>query len=157
MTDDFDRMFGSHPQRRPSFAERVGGAPPEPPSAATGDGAVSASPYRAYGFLPAGVGEACEVASWVDGTDIPDGIEFQYRLLMDVGFTGRNETELRIHLPACIVLVQGQMLRELRKKLARHTVTFVQQWNPKVWKERPPEGEPFIERIRIIRNVADAE
>lgn len=156
MSDDFDLMFGSAPKPRPRFTERVGGAPAEePPSAALGEGAASTAAYRAFGFLPAGVGEACEIAGWVDGTDIAEGIEFQYRFLMDVGFTGENE--LRLYLPNCIVVVQGRMLRDLRKRLARRTVTFIQQWNAKVWKERPTEGECFIERIRFIRTTSDVE
>lgn len=151
MSDEFDRIFGARPTPRPSFTERVAPREPAapPPNPTQGDGATTKGPYRAFGFFPTGsAGEACEVARWVDGTEIAEGIEFQYRFLMQIGFVG--EEELRLFLPDCIVIIHGKRLRELRKKLARRMVTFIQQWNARVWASHP-SGEPIVERIEIVR------
>jgi hypothetical protein len=146
--DDFDKVFGSKPKPT-SFTERVSKpdttGPSDPKEAKAGSG-----PYKPYGFLPTGnVNETCEVARWIEGTEIPEGIEFQYRFLMEVGFVG--EEQLRLKLPDCIVVIDGMYLRDLRKKLARRQVTFVQQYSQRVWPTPPPKGEPLIEKIEVVR------
>ena len=155
MTDDNGLGF-----RRPAtFAERF--ARPEPerdhaPGVASAEVAepseatVGSGSYKPYGFLPSGkIGETCEVLRWIENTETPEGIVFQYRFLMQVGFVG--ETQLRLFLPDCIVVIEGERLLDLRQKLARRRVTFVQQYSPLVWPARPPKGEPIIERVQVAR------
>lgn len=145
MSDDFDQVFGA---RRPNFAERVAGDGKARPPAAV----PTASPdgdYKPFGFLPTGIGESCEILRWADGTDVPEGIEFQYRFLMQIGFVG--EEELRLMLPETIVVIEGQNLRELRRKLARRQATFVQQYSKLVWPKAPAKGEPLVSRIQFVR------
>ncbi len=144
MSDEFDQVFG-----RPSFAERVGRDAPPPAEPEHSEGAVSNEPYKPFGFMPSGtVGESCDVQRWIDNTEIAEGIEFQYRFLMQIGYVG--EEQLRLFLPDCIVVIEGRFLRELRKKLARRMVTYIQQYNPRVWAP-PGNGETVIERIDIVR------
>lgn len=151
MTDsDFDKAFGSA-ARPPSFVQRVG----KPDAATNGEASVGGSAYKPYGFLPTGtINETCEVVRWIEGTEIPEGIEFQYRFLMRVAFVG--EEQLRLFLPDCIVVIEGDHLLDLRKKLARRQVTFMQQWSPRVWAARPPKGEPIVEKIEVVRPESGA-
>lgn len=147
--DDFNDVFGSKP-KPPSFTERVG----KPDAPAAGGDAKEAKPgsgpYKAYGFLPSGnIGETCDVQRWLEKTEIAEGIEFQYRFLMQIGYVG--EEQLKLFLPDCIVVIEGMYLRDLRKKLARRQVTFIQQYSPKVWPTPPPKGEPVIENIEVVR------
>ena len=133
MSDDFDAVFGNQPGYRPiTFTERV--SRPEtttPPPAA--EVMTGSEPYKAFGFLPAGnVVETCDVRRWIDGTNIAEGIEFQYRFLMQVGYVG--DEQLRLLLPHCLSLIEGVMLAPLRSKLARRQVTFIQQMNRAIWK-----------------------
>jgi len=108
-----------------------------------------AGAYRAFGFLPSGIGESCDIQRWVDGTEIPVGLEVQYRFLLSIAYTG--EEELKLYLPECIVVITGANLRELRKKLARRQCTFIMQYSPNVWPEAPSRGEPVIDAIEILR------
>jgi hypothetical protein len=106
--------------------------------------------YRAYGFIPAGtINQSCEVRSWVDGTDVPDGVVFFYRLLMQIAYTGTDE--LRLMLPDSIIVLTGRNLEPLRHQLTRQLVTFVQQFSRKVWGSPVSMGETCIERIEIVR------
>ena len=155
---DFDQVFGRRPEPRSSFAERARpsqafGGRNDPVAAMAIEAAteqLAPGVYKAFGFIPAGtINQSCEVRSWVDGTDVPDGLVFFYRLLMDIGFTGT--TELRLKLPDCIVVLTGQNLDSLRQQLTRQLVTFVQQFSKKVWAATAGPGEPLIERIEIIR------
>ena len=128
---DFDKAFGSN-GRSASFANRVG--KPE----VNGETFVGSGPYKAFGFLPTGtINETCEIVRWVDGTEIPEGIDFQYRFLMQVGFIG--DEQLKLFLPDCIVVIEGRNLRDLRKKLARRQATFIQQYSARVWPKSPPK------------------
>lgn len=146
--DDFDKAFGSSP-KPPSFAERVG----KPEATGSGDpkeAKAGSGPYKPYGYLPTGnVNETCDVQRWLEQTDIAEGLEFQYRFLMQIGYVG--EEQLRLFLPDCIVVIEGMYLRDLRKKLARRQVTFIQQYSPKVWPTPPPRGEAVIEKIEVVR------
>jgi hypothetical protein len=144
--NDFESAFGT----KASFAERVGRADAAAPPAEPNETHAGSGQYKPYGFLPTNtVGETCDVQRWLDATGIAEGIEFQYRFLMQIGYVG--EEEIRLFLPDCIVIIEGKNLRELRKKLARRQVTFIQQHSAKVWPYRPPVGEPLIEKIQVIR------
>lgn len=153
MSDDFDAIFSGRQGTKPTFVERTGRVvkpeiAPEPATAGSGEVALP-NTYKAFGFLPTAVGESCDVQRWVDGTEIPEGIELQYRFLLQIAYTG--EEELKLYLPECIVLITGQNLRDLRKKLARRQVTFIQQYSPKVWPKGAPKGEAVVEAIEILR------
>lgn len=157
MTDDFDRVFGARTPNTPGFAQRLGRPAPDPIAApATGhpkESLAGVGPYKPYGFMPAAnIGETCDVQRWLDGTEIAEGIEFQYRFLMQIGYVG--EEQIKLFLPDCIVVVEGRHLRDLRKKLARRQVTFIQQFNGRVWPS-VPVGEPVIERVEIARSAAE--
>lgn len=148
--DDFNRVFGARQPNHPSFTDRVsrgdsfGGR--ADPAAET---SVGSGPYKPYGYLPTGnVGESCEVRSWVKGSDVAEGVVFQYRFLMQVGFVG--DELLRLMLPDAIVVIEGKGLTELRQKLARRMVTFVQQYHPGIW-PGSPSGEPIIDKIEVVR------
>lgn len=158
MSDDFDQVFGRRPEPRASFAERVGQSQAfggrNDPVAAMALEAASEQPtpglYKAYGFIPAGtINQNCEVRSWVDGTDVPEGTTFYYRLLMQIQFTGT--TELRLMLPDSVIVLTGRNFDPLRQALTRQLVTYVQQFSKKVWSAAVGPGETMIERIEIIR------
>lgn len=147
--DDFNDVFGKKP-KPPSFAERVG--KPDAPAAGgdSNEAKAGSGPYKPYGFLPSGnIGETCDVQRWLEKTDIAEGIEFQYRFLMQIGYVG--EEQIKLFLPDCIVVIDGMYLKDLRKKLARRQVTFIQEYSPKVWPTPPPKGEPVIEHIDVVR------
>jgi hypothetical protein len=150
-TDAFDRAFGSVSSTRAggmTFAERLGRADARPSEAT--EQVAGTGQYKPYGYLPTNsIGETCDVQRWLDGTEVAEGVEFQYRFLMQTGYVG--EEQIRLFLPDCIILIEGRNLRELRKKLARRQVTFIQQYSPKVWPEQPMPGEAFISRIQVLR------
>jgi hypothetical protein len=154
---DFDRVFGRRPEGR-GFVERVGGSQPlggrNDPVGAMALEAASEEPvpgiYKAFGFIPAGtINQSCEVRSWVDGTDIADGVVFFYRLLMQIGFTGTNE--LRLMLPDNIVVLTGRNLEPLRLALTRQLATYIQQHSKRIWSASVGSDETFIERIEVVR------
>lgn len=146
---DFDQAFGTT-QRPTNFAQRLGKPEPLGESQTT----VGTGAYKPYGFMPNGITETCEVVRWMEGTEVAEGIEFQYRFLMQVGFVG--EEQLKLFLPDCIVVIDGKHLGDLRKKLARRQCTFIQQFSSRVWPKLRPHGEPLIETIQIVRpNAGD--
>jgi hypothetical protein len=147
--DDFNDVFGGKP-KPPSFAERV--AKPDAPAAGgeAGEASVGSGPYKPYGYLPSGnIGLTCDAQRWLEKTEIAEGTEFQYRFLMRVDYVG--EEQIKLFLPDCIVVIEGMYLKDLRRKLARRQVTFIQQYPPKVWPTPPPKGEPVIENISVVR------
>ena len=150
---DFEQAFGT--TARPiGFAQRLGGkAEPAALTDQSGGNAVTvvgSGAYKPYGYMPAGTFNAsCEIVRWIDGTDEFEGIEFPYRLLLEVTFSG--DEQLRLHLPTCIVVIDGKQLRDLRRKLMRQQVTFMQQYSPKVWPNAKPQGEAIIEAIQVVR------
>lgn len=161
--DDFNAVFGHRQEPRPSFVERVARPGVPPPTmaprprrdlAAETEAATRAiaedGQYKAFGFIPAGqLNPSCEVRSWMDGTTVPDGTVFFYRLLLQIGFPG--DDELRLMLPDAIFVVRGRNLDPLRAALTRHQATFVQQYSPRVWHQAPPGGLTLIEHIEIVR------
>ena len=145
--NDFDQVFGP---TKPSFAAKLGRAEPAPMNGEAKDESTAGAQYKPYGFLPTGtINETCEVVRWIEGTEIQEGIDLQYRFLMQVGFVG--DEQLRLFLPDCIVVIDGQHLRSLRKKLARRQVTFIQQYNARVWPVSPLKGETIVGKIEIVR------
>jgi hypothetical protein len=151
--DDYQELFGGgRPVERPSFAARVGRAEPAAaPPVGTPTEEAGSGAYKAFGFVPTSVGECCDVQRWLDGTPIAEGIEFQYRFLIQVGYVG--EEQIKLFLPDCIVVIEGRRLRELRRKLARRQVTFIQQYSPLVW-PAPAPGEPIVTSIAVVRPQA---
>ena len=149
MSDDFEQAFGVGRSTRP-FADRVGRADsPLRSTEAQGEGSAD-NTYRAYGSLASGeIGETCDVRRWLDGTDMPEGIEFQYRFLMQIGYVG--EEEIKLFLPDCIIVVGGRNLRDLRKRLARRQVSFIQQFSARIWPAVEKPSEPAIETVLVVR------
>ena len=147
MTDDFMSTFSPRPR---SFAERVGGSDaPADALLPLKEEVVGNGPYKPYGFLPTGtINETCDVQRWLDGTEMPEGIEFQYRFLMQIGYIG--EEQIKLFLPDCIILIEGKNLRDLRKKLARRQITFIQQFNTRVWPKHPDAGEPVVDATSVL-------
>ena len=158
MSDDaFDEVFGQRPARG-SFQERVargeafgGRVDPRPAMAAE---AASATPepgiYKAFGFVPSGnLNPTCEVRRWMDGTEVPEGTVFFYRLLMQIAFSG--EDELRLVLPDMVIHITGARLDLLRQSLMRGQATFIQQWSKRVWAMPPADGETLVRSIEFIR------
>jgi hypothetical protein len=107
---------------------------------------VGSGSYKAYGHTPTNELETCDVTWWLTG-QIPQGQEIQYRFLVRVGYIG--DDQLHLMLTDAIIAIKGKNLRDLRKRLMRQRVTFIQAFNPGIW-PRPPEGEPLIEKIRIL-------
>lgn len=153
--EDFDQMFGrTPPEQRPSFVERVTrgealGGRVEAPEAMSPESETirpASDGYRAFGMMPSSqVHASCELRWWMEGTTVPEGLAFPYRLLMEVGFSG--EDTLRLLLPDKVVEIVGEGIEPLRQGLMRQRVTFVQQWSQLVWRAAPSEGV----RVKIIR------
>jgi hypothetical protein len=143
MSGDFDEMFQS--KAGGSWAHRV--AEPQVDAPDEGEQAVGSGPYKPYGFTPSQDLETCDITWWLKG-QIPRGQEIQYRFLVRVGYLG--DEDLQLMLTDCIIHIEGKNLRDLRKRLTRRRVTFIQAFNPTVWPQLPPEGEPLIERISIL-------
>jgi hypothetical protein len=155
---DFDKVFGERTDPRPSFAKRVAqgqafGGRHDPIAGMAIEAAtekLEPAVYKAFGFIPAGtVNQSCEVRTWVDGTDVPDGVVFFYRLLMQIAFT--STTELRLMLPDTIIVLTGQNLEPLRLSLTRQHATYIQQHSRRVWPSPMASAETLIDRIEIIR------
>jgi hypothetical protein len=156
---DFDQVFGRRPEPKQSFVQRVGGgqpvsAHPDPIAAMTVEAATNnlaeMAAYKAFGFIPSGtINQSCEVRSWVDGTQVPDGVVFFYRLLMEIAFTGTDE--LRLKLPDSIIVLTGRNLEPLRLALTRQLATYVQQHSKRIWSAPVRADETLIERIEVIR------
>jgi hypothetical protein len=139
MTHEFEE-FLSRPHT--SWTGRTGKAsPPTDDTAEAADGR-----YRAFGSTPTDELDACNVSWWLTA-DVPQGQEFQYRFLMRVGYIG--DTTLHLFLSDCIIHVEGRNLGELRKKLARQKVTFIQAFNPNLW-AMPIAGEPWVDKIVLL-------
>lgn len=155
--DEFDRMFGRKPpDARPSFVDRVTrgeafGSRQEPPEPALETEALMSTSdgYRAFGMMPASqVHASCELRWWMEGTTVPEGLAFPYRLLMEVGFSG--DDTLRLLLPDKVVEIEGEQLDPLRQGFMRQRITLVQQWSPLVWRSRPTE-QTWVSTIRTVR------
>lgn len=142
MSSDFDEMFG-----RPngSWAQRMGeGRPAASPAAEpaeTPDGS-----YKPWGFTPSDDQDSCDVRWWLTA-EIPQGLEFDYRFMQRIGWIG--DDQLHIALSDCLIAIEGRGLLELRKKLARRRVTFIQAFNPLVWPE-PQPGLPLVGKVTVL-------
>lgn len=143
MSREYDELF----QRQPGgWAQRVGSElpptpAPEAPARSTEDGL-----YRAYGTTPTDELEGCDIAWWL-GHDTPQGQEVQYRFIVRIGYVG--DDQINLMLTDAIISIEGRNLRDLRKRLSRRRVTFIQAFNPRVW-PKPADEEPIIERVSIL-------
>jgi hypothetical protein len=146
--NDFDRVFSTFAPARPAtYVERV--TKPEPAIVPANDVLPEGTGYKAFGFLPSGnIGDTCDVQRWVDGTNEAEGIEFQYRFLLRLGY--RGDQEIRLYLPDCIVVIEGRHLRELRKKLSRRQVTYIQQYSKLTWALPVPANDTLIQSISLV-------
>ncbi len=139
MSNDFDDVF----QNRGGWAQRVSEPRVQPE-------AVEQRPepgaYRAFGYTPTDDLETCDIAWWLGG-DTPQGQEIQYRFLVRVGYFG--DECLQLMLTDAMIVIEGKNLRELRKRLTRAKVTFIQAFNPRIW-PKPPEGEAIVEKVSLL-------
>ncbi len=87
------------------------------------------------------------------GTEVPQGVVFQYRFLMQVGYVG--EEMLKLSFPDSIVVIEGRRLGELRQKLSRRMASFIQQYHVKLWPDHPT-NQACVERIEIVRPKDDS-
>jgi hypothetical protein len=154
MTDssDFDELFGGNGERRTSsFAKAVHkDAPQQPVASEPKESTVGSTHYKPYGFMPAGnYHDVCDIQWWMDGTPFAQGTVISYRFLVRLGYLG--EEELQLFCTDVIIKIQGRHLRDLRWKLGRRMVTFISQYNPMIWPEPPPQGEPVVTRIELMR------
>ena len=132
-----------------TFAQRLGRSETAP-QAAPGEQTAGSGAYKPYGFLPSGtIHETCDVQAWVENTQIAQGVEVQYRFVTRLEYFG--EEQIKLFLPDCIVVIDGMYLRDLRKKLARRQVTYIQQYSPRVWQQAPGKGETLVEKITVTR------
>ena len=140
MTGDFDETF-----QRPGggWANRVAEPRVAPPE---GEQVVGTGPYKPYGYAPTDDLETCDIAWWLKG-QIPQGQEIQYRFLVRVAYIG--DDVLQLMMTDCIITIEGRNLRDLRKRLTRRRVTFIQAFHPVVWPAEPVASEPFIGQITI--------
>ena len=148
---DFEHVFGGGAAAgRANFAERLGRTDPARANGAAASVETAGSgTYKPYGFLPTGtINEAFHLTSWVPGTLIKESHSFPYRLLLE---TASGEAQLKLHLPTGIVVIDGKNLLDLHDKIWRKQVTFIAEYSSKVWPDRPPQGEPIIEKITIVR------
>lgn len=151
---DYSELFGgSSEPNRPGFAQRFAREQAPAPAPDGNEQSAGSGAYKPYGFMPAGFGESCDVRRWMDATEIAEGIEFQYRFLMQIGYVG--DEQIKLFLPDCIVVVEGRALRDLRKKLARRQATFIQQFSPMVWSS-PPVHEALVTSVSVLRTTGDA-
>lgn len=158
MSDDaFDDVFGQRPERQ-SFQERVirgeafgGRSAPLPGMAAElADAPPVPGVYKAFGHVPVGnLNPSCEVRRWLDGTEIPEGTVFFYRLLMQIAFSGVDE--LRLVFPDMVVVLTGSRLDLLKHAVMRGQATFIQQWSGRVWNQPPAAGEAIVRAIEFVR------
>ncbi|MDO9223600.1 MAG: hypothetical protein Q7U20_07800 [Caulobacter sp.] len=140
MSHDFDEMFQ---RANGTWTQRVSDPRPNAPE---GEQAAGSGLYKPYGYTPADDLETCEIAWWLpDGTI--QGQEVQYRFLIRLHYVGNDQ--LTLFLTDCVITLEGRNLRDLRKRLARRRVTFIQAFHPKVW-PNPPEGDPLIARIGVL-------
>lgn len=158
--DEFRRAFGVEPPARPSHAERVdparSDAEREPLSREKKEVLVGATDYHPYGYMPGGA-QDCDVQAWNPlRADMPEGVVFDYRLLLRIGYGAldlSNETMfLRLFLPECIINIEGRYLHDLKARLRRREVSFMQEFSPMVYQmpaSRLPAGEPVITKIII--------
>lgn len=149
---EFDRTAIAVAQQ--SFTERLGRGQPLPAQPTAAPAPVGT--YRAFGAMAAeGITETCDIQGWMENTSIATGIELQYRFLMQVGYVG--EEQLKLFLPDCIVVIDGQHLLKLRKALARRQCNFIQQYSSRIWPQAPEKGETLVERITITRPSEEAQ
>ena len=145
MSDDIEEMFDLEPRR--TFTDRV--AKRSTASDTQIQLPSQLTNYEPYGYLGGGrAEEGCAIYTWLDGTQIPTGTEFPWRLYMGTDF--HNDTELRILLPHRIILIEGRRLDELRQKLRRGSVNFIQEFHAALW-PLPTTSSPLIEKIQIIK------
>ena len=152
------RDFFRKPPEGGSHADRV--APERSPAA---DAAplpydVGSTEYKAYGVMPGGSSD-CDVRAWKPlRMDMPEGAMFDYRLLTMIRYSALDldgrQWEVDLMFPDMIIRLIGRNLEDLRFKLRRRQIAFIQQYSPRVHHvpiDRLPEGDPVIEQIHIMQ------
>lgn len=87
---------------------------------------------------------------------------FDYRLLTMIRYSALDlegrQWEVDLMFPDTIIRLIGRHLEDLRFRLRRRQVSFIQQYSPRVYPvpiDKLPAGEPVIEQIYIMQ-VSDA-
>jgi hypothetical protein len=132
-----------------SFTERIGRTDPKAVVNEAGEALAGTGAYKAFGYMPSGIAETCDIQGWLENSETAHGVEVPFRYIMQIGYVG--EEQIKLFLPDCIIVIEGAYLRELRKMLARRQCTFIQQFSQRVWRDPPPKGEAIIEKIAIVR------
>ncbi|HEY4942296.1 MAG TPA: hypothetical protein VII56_12785 [Rhizomicrobium sp.] len=139
MSNEFDDIF----QRSSAWTQRVNDVRPNAPD---GEQIVGSGPYKPYGYTPADDLDTCDITWWLVG-DVPQGQQIAYRFLIRASYIG--DDQLHLILSDCILAIEGKHLHDLRKRVMRGRVTFIQAFNPRVW-PKPPDGEPIVTKIRLL-------
>lgn len=154
MNDEFERLFrptATHGERvRPGASAKGHDAPDEK------EVLVGSTDYHPYGYRPGGAPD-CDIQAWHKlRRDIPEGMSFDYRMLLRIGYggldVGGDAMFLRLFLPDCIIQIEGQHLHELRQKLRRREISFIQEFSELVFGMKAsqlPAGEPVISSVWI--------
>ncbi|WMS45345.1 hypothetical protein RDV64_23515 (plasmid) [Acuticoccus sp. MNP-M23] len=163
MAQDPKSFFGRDPDvtTRPSHAERVApqrsdGARPQADTPI--EHKIGSTDYKAYGVLTGGSSD-CDVRKWKElRMDLPEGVMFDYRLLSMVSYSALDldgiEQEIDLMFPDCIIRLIGRHLDDLRLKIRRRQVSFIQEYSPMVYKtpvDRLPDDEPVITKIYVMQ------
>ena len=151
------RDFFRQPAASGSHAERVA------PERAGGEAApspydVGSTEYKAYGVMPGGSSD-CDVRGWKAlRMDMPEGVLFDYRLLTMIRYSALDLEgrmwEVDLMFPDTIIRLIGRNLEDLRFRLRRRQVSFIQQYSPRVHPvpiDKLPVGEPVIEQVHIMQ------
>ena len=155
----FERDTSTRPSARPSHAERVAPNTAARSHADPVEETVGSTDYKAFGAL-AGGSPDCDVRTWKAlRMDLPEGVMFDYRLLSMVHYSALDldgvEMEIDLIFPDCIIRLIGRHLDEMRLKIRRRQVSFIQEYSPMVYKtpvEKLPRGEPVITRVHIMQH-----
>lgn len=144
MTHEFEEFLA---RPHTSWTGRTAKAATAPPPVTDDYDAEPTGAYKAFGSAPGDDIESCSITWWLTA-DVPQGQEVMYRYLMRVGFIGNEE--LHLMLTDCLIHIKGRNLGELRRKLARRKVTYVQAFNPNTW-PLPQDGQPVVESITLMQ------
>ena len=119
---------------------------------------VGSTDYKAYGVLVAG-NKWCEIRHWKpQRQDMAEFASYDYRLLSAIYASQLDlegaEWEVDLTFPDSLVRVKGRHLQDLRRRLQRQQISFIQQYSPMVHRvtlAKLPEDEPVITEVYVMR------
>ena len=165
MSGEFDSYFGKRGAAQPnSHVDRVSQARREQPSGEPAQEVVlGTTDYHPYGYMPTGAPD-CDVQMWNKlRADLPEGAMFDYRYVTMIRYAvvdpEARSMIIELLMPDSIVEIHGVHLDDLRVRLRRRQVSFIQEYSPMVYKipaDRLPAGEPVITAI-FVHHYRDGE